>query len=244
MLGYVDGTLISPPRFEPKTSSTLDTKYLVWKVADQRILCLLLSSLTEEAIVVVVGLSTARDIYLTLDTMFSNHLKSRKLSLPVPSKKFVTNFMSLTEPSRTLIKCTGFFHGLGTKFFNFSTTQKALSHLPCFEDLVSKAESFELFKRSLESSGSTLRHSQPLIMVTPMEVTLFLLATSKVILISTTSPIEDKPTRVRVVDHLAAKYVARRAIMLSATTNDIFRLILLYFNMSCFIAVPKAVDWF
>ena len=31
------------------------------------------------------------------------------LSMPVPSKQFVTNFMLLADPSRTLIKCTGSF---------------------------------------------------------------------------------------------------------------------------------------
>ena len=45
MLGYVDGTMVPPPRFELETSSRLDPKYLVWRVADQRLLCLLLFSL-------------------------------------------------------------------------------------------------------------------------------------------------------------------------------------------------------
>ena len=62
MLGYVDVTMVPPPRFEPETSSTLNPKYLAWRTPDQRPLCLLLSSLTEGAIVVIVGLSTARDV--------------------------------------------------------------------------------------------------------------------------------------------------------------------------------------
>ncbi|KAL6318156.1 hypothetical protein AAG906_035661 [Vitis piasezkii] len=35
LLGYVDGTLVPPPCFEPTTSTTLNTKYLTWKAADQ-----------------------------------------------------------------------------------------------------------------------------------------------------------------------------------------------------------------
>ena len=58
MLGYVDRIMVPPPRFEPKTSSTFHHKYLAWRAADQRLLCLLLSSLTEEVIAVVVGLFT------------------------------------------------------------------------------------------------------------------------------------------------------------------------------------------
>ena len=41
MLGYVDGTMVPPPRFEPETSSsssTLNPKYLAWRAADQRLL--------------------------------------------------------------------------------------------------------------------------------------------------------------------------------------------------------------
>ena len=62
MLGYIDGTMVPPSRFEPENSLTLNPKYLAWKTADQRLLCLLLSSLTEEAIVVIVGLSISRDV--------------------------------------------------------------------------------------------------------------------------------------------------------------------------------------
>ena len=62
MLGYVDETMVPPPRFEPETSSTLNPKYLAWRAVDQRLLCLLLSSLTKEAMVVVVGFSIARDV--------------------------------------------------------------------------------------------------------------------------------------------------------------------------------------
>ena len=81
MLGYVDGYLVSPLRFEVATSSTLTTKYLVWKVADQQILYLLLSSLTEEVIAIIVGLSTIRDTWLALETMFNHHSKARELRL-------------------------------------------------------------------------------------------------------------------------------------------------------------------
>uniref|UniRef100_A0A2N9HRT6 Uncharacterized protein n=1 Tax=Fagus sylvatica TaxID=28930 RepID=A0A2N9HRT6_FAGSY len=70
-----------PPRFEPAGSNTLNNKHLAWKVADQRLLSLLLSSLTEEAMAEVVGLSIARDVWLTLENTFSHHLKARELRL-------------------------------------------------------------------------------------------------------------------------------------------------------------------
>nr|CAN63519.1 hypothetical protein VITISV_017847 [Vitis vinifera] len=56
-------------------------------------------------------------------------------------------FALLMEPT----KSTGFVRGLGPDFSSFSTTQMAQTHLPCFLDLMSKAESFKLFQKSLES---------------------------------------------------------------------------------------------
>ena len=70
MLDYVDGNLLNTQH-----------QYLAWKVANQRLLYLLLSSLTEEAIVVIVSLSTARDIWFALETTFNYHLKAHELRL-------------------------------------------------------------------------------------------------------------------------------------------------------------------
>ena len=81
MLGYDDGTLVSPSHFEPEISSTLSTKYLTWKAVDQRFFSLFLSSLTKKFIVIVVGLSTVCDVWFALKTMFSHHSKACELRL-------------------------------------------------------------------------------------------------------------------------------------------------------------------
>ena len=70
-----------PPCFEHAGFNTLNNKHLAWKVADQRLLNLLLSSLTEEAMAEVVGLSIARDVWLTLENTFSHRSKARELLL-------------------------------------------------------------------------------------------------------------------------------------------------------------------
>ncbi|RVW19267.1 Retrovirus-related Pol polyprotein from transposon RE1 [Vitis vinifera] len=172
LLGYVDGTLVPLPRFEPVTSTILSTKYLAWKAADQRLLCLLLSSLTEEAIATVVGLSTAREVWLALENTFSHHSKARELRLKddlqlmkrstKPVAEHARTFKTLCDqlhaigrPVEDTDKVHWFLRGLGTDFSSFSTAQMALTLLPYFADLVSKAESFELFQRSLESSEPT-----------------------------------------------------------------------------------------
>ena len=95
-----------------------------------------------------------------------------------------------------------------------------LTPIPCFADLVSKAERVKVLSCSsapLSPLPPLLQHSQPIIVVAPMEGTLLPLPTSEVVLIltKTTLLIENEPTQVRVVDHLTAKYAAKRAIMLT-----------------------------
>ncbi|RVX00413.1 hypothetical protein CK203_024492 [Vitis vinifera] len=67
LLGHVDGTLAPPPRFAPVDSRAPNIKHLAWKNTDQRLLSLLLSSLTEEAMAKVVGLSTSCEVWLALE---------------------------------------------------------------------------------------------------------------------------------------------------------------------------------
>ncbi|KAL6344748.1 hypothetical protein AAG906_002654 [Vitis piasezkii] len=59
LLGHVDGTLAPPPQFASANSQTPNIKHLAWKKTNQRILSLLPSSLTEEAMAEVMGLSTS-----------------------------------------------------------------------------------------------------------------------------------------------------------------------------------------
>ena len=113
----------------------------------------------EEAIAAVVGLSTAHDVWLALENTFSHHSKARELRLKDDlqimkrgTKPFVENvrvFKTLCDQIHAIgrlvedtDKVYWFLRGLGT---NFSIAQMALTSLPCFADLISKVESFELF---------------------------------------------------------------------------------------------------
>ena len=62
LLDHVDGTLAPPPWFAPGDSQTPNIKHFAWKNINQRFFSLLLSSLTKEAMVEVVGLSTSREV--------------------------------------------------------------------------------------------------------------------------------------------------------------------------------------
>ena len=121
---------------------------------------------------VVAGLSTAYDVWLVLETTFSHHSKARELRLkddlqlmkrgtkPVAEyarvfKKICDQLSVIGRPVDDIDKVHWFLCELGTEFSAFSTTQLALTPIPCFVDLVSKAESFELFQHSLEFSNSS-----------------------------------------------------------------------------------------
>ena len=220
MLGYVDGTMVPPPRFEPETSSTHNPKYLAWRAADQRLLYLLLSSLTVEAIAVVVGLSTARDVWLALETTFNHHSKALELRLKddlqlmkrgtklvaeytYACKTICDQLHTNGRPIEDIDKVHWFLRGLSTDFLAFSTAQMALTPIPCFADLVSKAESFELFQSSLEFSDSTPTASTATNRGRTHEATLLPLATSEVVLIpqkqlfqSRTSPLRSRSSTI------------------------------------------------
>ncbi|KAJ0102057.1 hypothetical protein Patl1_05000 [Pistacia atlantica] len=170
LLKHVDGTLEPPPWFDPPNSQTPNPKYLTWKTTDQRLLNLLLSSLTEKAMAEVVGLSTSREVWLTLENTFSHRSKARKIRLKDDLQSMKRGPRSVSEFSRAFKalcnqvhaigrpvdgtdKVHWFLRGLGTEFSSFSTAQMVVTPLPCFGDLISKAESFEMFQKSLETSS-------------------------------------------------------------------------------------------
>ncbi|XP_068638549.1 uncharacterized protein [Aristolochia californica] len=121
---------------------------------------------------VVVGVSTARDVWVALENTFSHHSKARELRLKddlrlmkrgtKPIAEYARTFKALCDqlhaigrPVKDIDKVHWFLRGLDAEFSSFSTVQMALTTLPCFSDLVSKAESFELFQRSLEPPTTT-----------------------------------------------------------------------------------------
>uniref|UniRef100_A0A2N9GCL0 Integrase catalytic domain-containing protein n=1 Tax=Fagus sylvatica TaxID=28930 RepID=A0A2N9GCL0_FAGSY len=173
LIGHVDGTLEPPPRFAPANSQTPNIKHLAWKQTDQRLLSLLLSSLTEEAMAEVVGLTTSREVWIALENTFSHRSKAREIRLKDDLQLMKRSTRTVSEYARAFKticdqlhaigravdgtdKVHWFLHGLGLKFSSFSTAQMALTPLPCFADLVPKAESFELFQKSLEPAVPTV----------------------------------------------------------------------------------------
>jgi hypothetical protein len=168
LLGHVDGTLVPPPPFDPPTSQTPNSSHLAWKATDQRLLSLLLSSLTEKAMAEAVGLSTSHEVWTALESTFSHRSKAREIRLKDdlqlmkrgtrPVTVYAHAFKVLCDqlhvighPVDETEKVHWFLRGLGPDFSTFSIAHMAQALLPCFSDLVSKAESFEIFQKSMET---------------------------------------------------------------------------------------------
>ncbi|GJS68648.1 hypothetical protein Tco_0683213 [Tanacetum coccineum] len=82
LLGRIDGTSSSPsPTITVEGTTQPNPEALAWTEVDQRAIILLQSSLTEEVAAEVLGLTTARQIWLSLEAAYSNASVERIHSL-------------------------------------------------------------------------------------------------------------------------------------------------------------------
>ena len=103
LLSHVDGSVAAPPTTiaSDSSSSQPNPKYVEWQLQDQRLLSLLFSSLTEEAMAEVLGLTTARDVWLALENSFSHISKTRELRIKDDLQLIKRGTRSVTEYSRS-----------------------------------------------------------------------------------------------------------------------------------------------
>ena len=76
LLGFIDGSQTAPSSFLPLTSTeisepTLNPAFLAWQSQDQMILSALISSLFEKILTYVVKCTTSREVWTTLERMFT-----------------------------------------------------------------------------------------------------------------------------------------------------------------------------
>jgi hypothetical protein len=84
LFGYVNGTTPRPPQLVPNTTSGLlvaNPSYQSWYHQDQMIFSTIISTLSVEALPHVIGLTTSREVWLTLETLFSAQSQSRIMQL-------------------------------------------------------------------------------------------------------------------------------------------------------------------
>jgi len=162
--GYVDGSTLMP-------SATIDpTTNDLWKQNDQLIMSLLLSSLTEEALSVVIGLTTSKDVWTALEIALSHKSKARELQIKdelhlmkhgsrsvveysCAFKSHCDQLSAMGRPVEDADKVHWYLHGLGHEFSTFSTTQLSLTPISSFNDIVSKAESIDILFKTIDNNA-------------------------------------------------------------------------------------------
>jgi len=84
LFGYVDGTFPQPPKLIPDRTSgllILNPDHSPWYHQDRIIFNAIISTLSVETLPHVIGLTTSREVWVTLETLFATQSKSRILQL-------------------------------------------------------------------------------------------------------------------------------------------------------------------
>ncbi|KAM0066727.1 putative RNA-directed DNA polymerase [Helianthus debilis subsp. tardiflorus] len=167
VLNHIDGTLSAPsPTISANNKTVTNPEYTDWIQTDQKAIIVLTTSLTEEALAVIVGLSTAREIWLALESAFCNASVERiqnlrdNLRLTQKGDKSVSEYgrsfkaicdqlQAIGHPVDPIDQTHWFLCGFGPAFETFSTTVRATRPAPAFADLLTRAESHELFARAI-----------------------------------------------------------------------------------------------
>ncbi|KAI3719151.1 hypothetical protein L6452_20045 [Arctium lappa] len=172
LLRHVDGSATAPsPTIVQDDKEVANPDIPLWLAADQRTIIVLHASLTEEAVSVIVGLSTARQIWVALETAYNNSSIERVQNLHDQLRQTLKGDKSVAEYGRNFkllcdqLSAIGhpvdetdqmhwFLCGLGPPFETFSTAIRSSRPHPSFSDLLTRAESHELFVRAIHGSSS------------------------------------------------------------------------------------------
>ncbi|GKA31556.1 retrovirus-related pol polyprotein from transposon TNT 1-94 [Tanacetum coccineum] len=171
LTNHIDGTTAPSATITSGDQSIPNPAFTTWNDFDQRAVILLNSSLTEEAAAEVLGLTTAHAIWTALETAYSNssveRIHSLRDSLRNLSKGTSTvsdygrqfkgicdKLAAIGQPVDEMDKLHWFVCGLGASFETFSTAIRTTKPFTTFRDLLSQAESHEMFLKSLHGSAT------------------------------------------------------------------------------------------
>ncbi|KAJ0781817.1 putative RNA-directed DNA polymerase [Helianthus annuus] len=173
LMGHIDGTVTKPsPTVADGDKTKPNPDASRWDENEQTTIIILHSSLTEESAAEVLGITGAHQIWAALETAYSNSSIERIHSLRDTLRQLVKGSSSVTEfgrrfkticdqlaavgqPVADSDKVHWFLYGLGPSFETFSTAIRASKPAPNFRDLLSQAESHEIFLQSLHGTVSS-----------------------------------------------------------------------------------------
>lgn len=144
LLSHMDGSSVLPPITVLKDGKEVsNSDYGSWLSADQRVVIILNASLTEEAVAEVLGLFHAREIWLALESAYSN--------------TYVERMQNLRDQLRQSTKGTAYVADFGRKFKNVCDQLAAIGHPVDETDkvhwfLCGLSASFETFSTAIRTS--------------------------------------------------------------------------------------------
>ncbi|KAJ0701721.1 putative RNA-directed DNA polymerase [Helianthus annuus] len=173
LVDHVDGSKSCPPKTISSNNETVSNPaFAAWKSADQKVLLLINSTLTEEAMSETIGHSTALSVWNALAAAYSHcsierihnlkdslrNLQKGTGSVAEYGRKFKAlsdQLASIGHPISDEDKRHWFLCGLGASFESFSTSQRTIRPAPAFQDLLANAENQELFVQKLHGPTTT-----------------------------------------------------------------------------------------
>ncbi|GJW68396.1 putative RNA-directed DNA polymerase, partial [Tanacetum coccineum] len=177
LTGYVDGSIAAPdPTIVNNDVTSPNPDYNKWIAGDQRALLLIQASLSEEAMAETLGHTTSKAVWSALADAYSHdsikrmhtlrdslrHLQKGTSTVAEYSRKFKAicdQLNAIGHPLDESDKIHWFLCGLGSTFETFSTTQRLIRPRPKFCDLLSQAESHELFLSSMNCAPAHMTPS-------------------------------------------------------------------------------------
>lgn len=172
LLSHVDGSENPPPpTITRENTQVANPDFAQWLITDQRTVIILHASLSEEAFAVIVGLTSARDIWVALEAAYSNASVERvqnlrdQLRLITKGEKTVAEFGRAFKLLCDQLAAIGhtpdpmeqrqwFLYGLGPSFESFSASIRSSGLQLSLADLLARAESHELFIRALHGPAT------------------------------------------------------------------------------------------
>ncbi|KAJ0600589.1 putative RNA-directed DNA polymerase [Helianthus annuus] len=172
LLNHIDGS--NPPPSQTITTNdktTPNPAYTAWKSAEQKVLLLINSTLSEEAMAETIGHTTALQVWKALADAYSNSSIERVHNLQDSLRNIQKGTSSVSEFGRKFKAVTDqlaaighpvsdedkrqyFLCGLGATFENFSTSQRTIRPAPAFRDLLANAENQEMFIQKIHGSST------------------------------------------------------------------------------------------
>jgi hypothetical protein len=166
LFGFLDGSRPAPPQILTVTTAEISTPqpnpdYHTWLVQDQMILSALISSLTENILAYVVRCTTSREVWLTLERMFTAHSRARTMNIHYQLStlkkgdssiadyfhKFtglVDTLAAIDQPFKQEEQISFLLAGLGSEYESFVTTVQMRTDLISIESLYGHLLSHEL----------------------------------------------------------------------------------------------------